>query len=667
MKKRILFFIAILVVTITPKSWADTAKTSTSDIVVLDPIVVTSSRIGRNLTEASYTVKTIGSEEIRKTNAKSVPDLLKTREGMYVYDDTGTGTGGRINMRGFWGGMSTHQLILVDGIPQNKGGDKLVDWDLIPLDNIERIEILRGPASALYGDNAMSGVINVITKRSGDLKTKTSFSCGTFNTQDYKISSSQSLEKIGYRLDINKKTTDGFRKHADYENINMAGKLDFSLSKTQNLLFDFGYHQKEIGAYPWSLTELQIAEDRRQARPGSENDTKTIKKTDFSMTYSQSMDKWLDFMGTFYYRYEDTESFYTSGSSPTSTQEELSDENTYGLLARTNLDVKILKMKHFFTTGMDLETNNLDSETYDAPNQIRSDIDGDYNADRYKVGLYLQDEINLTDPLKLILGIRYDWVQFDFSDLRNNGKSRERKMTDVNPKCGIVYTYWENSNLYANYSQAFRTPTLSQMFTYGSVSNPDLSAEKAQNYEFGVRHQFTDSLKTDVSLYWMEIDNEIWYDRSVRKYKNYGETLHKGLESSLNFEILDGVNLFANYTYTEAKNRNGTDDGKYLTNVPVHKGAFGLRFLSDYGFGTHLTLSSLGDSYVDSANNHNLCGYTTVDTGLSYTYKQISAFFNIDNLFDREYNSHGSKSLTGTKKFNPAPGRTFNFGVEVEF
>ena len=139
--------------------YAEEEQYDGSKIIELEPITVTASRIERRISEVPSSISIISEKDIQSSNAKSIPDLLKSVEGVYTYDYSGVGSVGVINMRGFYGGMSSHQLVLVDGIPQNKGKDKLVDWDLVSLDNVESVEVVRGPASALYGDNAMSGSI----------------------------------------------------------------------------------------------------------------------------------------------------------------------------------------------------------------------------------------------------------------------------------------------------------------------------------------------------------------------------------------------------------------------------------------------------------------------------------------------------------------------------
>jgi iron complex outermembrane receptor protein len=659
-KSKILILIGASILILANNAWAEGEEDIKTEFIALEPITITASRIERRLSEVSSSVSVVTESQIKDSNAKSIPDLLKDLEGIYMYDSSGVGTAGRINMRGFWGGMSTHQLILIDGIPQNKGKDKLVDWDLIPLENIERIE--------LYGDNAMSGVINIITKKPSDIpETKISAFYGSFNTQNYKFSTSGASKRIGYRFGVGSKLTDGFRKHCNYENLHLNGKLDYLINDTQNLRLSLGYHEKERGAYPWALSEAQIKEDRRQARPGTENDKSEDKKVDLSITHHWDIGEISNTEGIFYYRYEESESFYTSGSTENSTKEQLGDENTYGLLLRINTSSEILGIEHFFTAGVDIERNDFDYEEYAAPYQIRGNIRSDYGVARDKVGPYIQDEIEIFSPFKLILGLRYDLTEFDFNDRKDGINSKKKKMSKVTPRYGIVYNYGQDSSLYANYAQAFRTPTIGQMFAYGSYSNPDLNPEEAMNYEVGIRHRFNDYLKANVSLYWMKLDNEIWYDYTARKYDNYGETSHKGVEAGLEFKIIEGLTGFANYTYTRAKNESGNYKEKYLTNIPTHKGSFGLKLEAPFGLRANIVLSRVGSSYIDSENSDKLSSYTTVDTKITYEHKWLSVFLAIDNLFDKKYNSYGYKTSSGTKYFNPAPGRTFTFGAEVRF
>ncbi len=681
MVKRIFILAGIMILTVTEGIYAEEDNYSNANMIGLEPITVTASRTARRLSEIPSSASIISAQEITYSYSESVPDLLKNVEGVYSYDTSGVGTTGAVNMRGFYGGMSSHQLVLVDGIPQNKGKDKLVDWDLISLDNVERIEVVRGPASALYGDNAMSGVINIITKKpSGKPEAKVSVSYGSFDTQEYKASvsgayksednglpsSRQSHKQLGYLLGVSQKTTAGFRRHCDYDRTHIDGRLDYNINVAQKVQFLLDHYEKKRGALPWALSEAQIIQDRRQARPGTENDKSNETKSDASITHAWDVNDRTRTEATFYYKNSDADSFYTSGSTESTKKEQLENEDTYGVLLKGGFNQEIMGLAHEFTSGIDMERDNFDYEEYKAPYQERGALQQDYGVKRDKIGPYLQDEIKLINSLRLIPGVRYDRVDFDFDDRKSQSNSKTEKMSKVTPKCGIVYTYGKGSSAYFNYAEAFRTPTLGQMFTYGSSANPDLKPEEATNYEIGLRHYFNESFKANISLYWMELDNEIWYDYATRKYQNYGKTSHKGIETSLDFKIIKGVSGFLNYTYSRAKNENGDYSGKYLTNIPLHKASSGLSFATDFGFSWDLGVTYIGSSYIDPTNDNKLLSYTTVDTKISYKYKIMKIFLAIGNLFDKKYNSYGYVS-SDIKYFNPATGRTFAGGIEMKF
>lgn len=635
-----------------------------TNFIDLEAITVTALRGEGEILKVPSSVSVVLEEEIKESNAKSVPELLKDLQGIYIYDASGTGTAGRVNMRGFWGGMSTHQLILVDGIPQNSSEDKLVDWNLISLDNIERIEVVRGPNSALYGDTAMSGVINIITKGPRVIpETRMFSSYGSFNTQNYKLSTSGSSKKLGYYFNLGAKSTDGFRRHSNYKDIHLTGKLNFLVDDDQNLKMSLNYYDIRRGAHSWALTETQIEDDRRQGRPGTENDRSEVNKLNLDLTYQNNISDICQVEGTFYSRLKEEESFYTSSGG--STYEQLEDEDVYGLLAKMNISSEFFGTERSSIAGVDLERNDFDYEEFNAPSQIRGVMRKDYGVKKEKIGIYFQDEVLIFEPLKLIVGARYDLINFDFNNRQDGGNSSKKDMSKMTPKCGLVYNYQKNSNLYFNYARAFRTPTIGQIFTYSSA-NIGLNPEEAENYELGVHHQFFEKLKTNLTFYWMELDNEIWYSSDDSQYKNYGETSHKGIETGLNFTITERLSGFANYTYTRAKNESGAYQGKYLTNIPMHKGSLGIKLERASGLKINLTVTSIGSSYIDSLNEDKLMSYAIVDAKIGHEYKWGSFFMGIDNLLGKKYNSYGFKS-GATKKFSPAPERTFTFGIETKF
>ncbi|MDP2928033.1 MAG: TonB-dependent receptor plug domain-containing protein, partial [Candidatus Omnitrophota bacterium] len=362
MEKKICILLGLIMLVVSVDIYAEETQYSKAKVVELEPITVTASRAERRISEVPSNTSIISEKDIQSSNAKSIPDLLKDVGGINMYDSSGVGTAGAVNMRGFYGGMSSHQLVLVDGIPQNKGKDKLVDWDLISLDNIESIEVVRGPASALYGDNAMSGVINIITKKPKDKpEAKVYASYGSFNTQEYKTSISGAYKQLGILLGVSQKITDGFRKHCNYDRTHIGGRLDYNINDDQKVQFLLDYYKKKRGALPWALSEAQIAQDRRQARPGTENDKSDETKTDISITHAWDISSNAKTEEIFYYKYDNADSFYTGPNlTQNSQKEQLEDENAYGFMLKGSLNQEIMGLGHEFTSGIDLERDNFD-------------------------------------------------------------------------------------------------------------------------------------------------------------------------------------------------------------------------------------------------------------------------------------------------------------------
>ena len=665
MKKKYVFALLFLLVT---AGMVFAEDKPSAPVVNLERIVVTPSRIAKALSDVAAGMHIVTEEDLKNADAKTVPDALKNVEGVYAYDATGVGAGGTMNMRGFYGGMSSQHLVMIDGVPQNKGKDKLVNWDLIPVDNIERIEVMKGPASSLYGDNAMSGVINIITKKpAAGPHAGASFSYGSFATQTYGSYLSGTRDRLGYYLGVSSRLSNGFREHGDYENIVVYGRSTYAISDAQDLALSFDYSAKTQGAFPWALSATQIAQNRRVARPGTENDSTGADNFSVNPTFRWNIGGPTDLETSFYYRFGGMESFYTSGASQNTTREQIERENTYGLPVKLQTAAEIFGMEHSFVAGVDLERNDFAYEENSAPFQNRRGAPlSSYDVTKDKVGPYLQDDIEISDLFKCIAGVRYDRVAFFFCDRRVESNSRDKVMAKVDPSCGIVVTYQEGSELYGNFGKAFRTPTIGQMFTYSGSANIDLLPEESTNYEVGIRHNYGDRLRTSAGVYWMKIKNEIWYDTATRRYQNYGRTFHDGLEASADLKVTDGFSLFGNYAYTRAVNDSEELKNRFLTNVPINKGTAGVNIYTKSGVSAYVTSTWVGKAYIDQANDDTLGHYATVDTKVSYRYRWCEVFFSVYNLFDKEYNSSGYKSVR-VNYFTPEPGRTYAFGISGDF
>jgi iron complex outermembrane receptor protein len=680
------FFLLILLLSISlplrgeekdPPEKADTEKKKQPEKEQSKPkpkevvVVVTARRTESRASQTPSNVSIINADEIRSSSAVTVPEFISGLDGVTHYDSSGVGTAGRINLRGFWGGMSTHHLVLVDGIPQNGAQDKLVDWNVIPLENVERIEVVRGPASSLYGENAMAGVINIITKsQSKASETNLHSAYSNFNTFKVGFSVGKAAGNVDYILGFSHKSSDGFREYCNYGDLHFIGKMSVGIGSASDMTISLQHSLTDRGAYPWALEKSLLEDDRDQARPGTEDDEAEGSKTGLGMNYTVEFEKESALETILYIRNEREESFYTRGPDGSFTKELTDNEDILGGIVKYTFKPEFWGKDHSFVIGMDLEQSVFDGKQYDAPFKVRGAIQSDYKAVRDKLGLYAEDEISIDDNCKLLFGVRQDYVSFDFTDRLNSGNSDDAAMSAFNLKLGVVYTYKQgqkrDSSIYGNVSQAFRAPTLGQMFTYGA-SNSDLKPEKAINYELGIRHHFGGSYTVRLTAYWLDLDNEIWYDSSTTSYENYGKTSHAGIEAGFDAWLADSLKLFATYTYTLTENETDPNKGKELVGIPNHSGMIGADYMTKYGWGCRLTAKFVGTSYLDSGNIGKLAAYSVLDARVQYKSDNMSFFTEITNLLDKEYNSYGYRLSSGTEYFSPVPGRVYSVGINYTF
>src|SRR3990172_6040266 len=229
----------------------------------LDTIVVTATRTDENVEKLPSSVTVITEEDISDSTAATVQDILENVEGLIIRDLYGTGTKSTVDSRGFARGVNT--VVLIDGRRVNEIDLSGVDWNLIPLENVERIEVVRGTGSVLYGDNATSGVINIITKKG---KTETTSidvegQMESFSGSSENLSISGRGEKYDYYLFGKTRKTDGYRDNGGFSANDLIGRLALTPSDSFYLDLSGGTHSDSQGL-PGGLTEAELDADRRQ-------------------------------------------------------------------------------------------------------------------------------------------------------------------------------------------------------------------------------------------------------------------------------------------------------------------------------------------------------------------------------------------------------------------
>ena len=200
----------------------------------LDEIVVTASKYEEKLSEAPVSIEVIDEEEIKQKNAKNTADLLRDIAGIDVNDYGGVVGSKNISIRG---SSSKQVLILIDGVKMNNHQNGVFDLGQVSIEQIERIEVVRGAASALYGANAVGGVVNIITKSgSQEPETITNVGYGSFGSQTYDLIHRGKDERLGYNVSFSKRESDGHRENSELAQENIFTKFNYDLNNYSDLL-----------------------------------------------------------------------------------------------------------------------------------------------------------------------------------------------------------------------------------------------------------------------------------------------------------------------------------------------------------------------------------------------------------------------------------------------
>ena len=646
------------------------AMAETGKDVTLGEVVVTATRGEQRIERVPANVTVIDEEDIKNSNAKNVVDLLRHEEGIVVRDLLGNGKTSQVDLRGFGEAAPANTLVLVDGRRVNEIDLSGVDWMQIPLGQIERIEIVRGAGSVLYGDNAVGGVINIITKvPSEKLRVATGISAASYGHNKEEVSISGGHENIAASLFASYEETDGYRDNNEFRAKDVGGKIVFD--PTEFLTFNLsGSHHADDFGLPSSLTETEEATDRKATTTPLDNAETTDEYVKFG--FDLNLGTYGNIVTDVSYRDRRSEEAFESF---TFASERNTD--TWGVTPRYVWNGEILDHANTLIAGGDFYWSEQDVESLLgaplAPLAV-SDIERD------SCGFYFNDEFSLIENLILSVGTRRERVKYDLS-LR--GISPPSALDDTVTErenaysAGLTFLYGGGSSIFARANRSFRFPLTEEVvvpnYFAGQIQvNPDMKPQTGRHYEFGVRHHFTPQVQGNVTLFRAEIEDEIFFDATTFSNTNHPETLHQGVEIGGKVDLFARLTLYGNYTYTKATFEKDPFNGNDVPAVPRHKGNLGFRVYNLLeGLMLSVDYNYVGSSYAisDQANMfEKVDQYYTIDARLTYGWKGLKAFVGVNNLTDQEYTEYAAiGGMPTTLKLYPAPERNWVGGLEFTF
>ncbi|MFC1508775.1 TonB-dependent receptor [Candidatus Omnitrophota bacterium] len=645
----------------------------------LEKIIVTPFRTETSISEITKGVMVISKEEIKSSGATYLPELLKGQSGIAVTDQIANPKGIKLDIRGFGDSSASNILVLIDGRRTNQIDLSGVDWGQIDLNSIERIEIVRGPSTVLYGDNASAGVINIITKKgtSDEPTIAIDTILGSHQFKKMLTSLNVSSKLIDYFLSYSHQESDGYRVNSEYWDNNFFTKAVACPTDVLEIELSTGYHRDHYGL-PGALypNEIEALGRRGTIYPYDEGFTSdyfitTVPKLSFSIGDNDAL---LSFFNSCRERRSNTLTVYASGASEYETVHYIT---TYELRPKLEFNCLWGSIDNQLIAGVDYlhAKDNILSG-----NRINSQQD---ETDVYKetFGVYLHDNVELQDKFLLNTGGRLEWADYTFDQKGLVAAYESKSIKEKAFELGFGYKHSDASQAYFDYSRSYRLPNTEECYSnkylwggteYGGL-NASISHQESNNYELGIRHNYMDYMDLSADIFLMDVKNEIYYDMNTFTNTNYRpKARHYGFELEGSFDLLDArLRPFMSLTLQESFFKGGTYAGKQIPFVPKTQFSIGTEFLPLPIEKLNLTiaLDYVGSRYAinDLTNTYpKLKSYTTFSTKMTYTVKNGDLWLSVKNLFNRKYSEYGIIGSQG-QAYYPSPERIFRAGVSLKF
>ena len=618
-------------------------------------VVIGKSENVNSISDIPANVVVIDQEDIQASGATTLTSLLRSRAGIQVSD---TNSGPVFSLRGFTGDQAAHNtLILVDGRKLNKPDLSAPQLSSILISQIERVEVLSGSAGVLYGDQAVGGVINIITKKDTEPHGEVSGSVGSNKSYSGSVYvSNQISDNWSYSLTASQNNSDNYRDHNDRETGSLLARVDFS-QEDKEFYTEVSYYDNNL-EYPSRLTKAQYQENPKQTPTTTDYGHEITSAV--RLGYKQDLSsKWLAKGDV---SFDDTSS---SGKSWGSPFKKKNDQLEVMLHLERVLATEVGQGNVLFGMGYNRSDFDYFSSYIDRENvqQVSS--------------LYTQINYPVSEAVTVITGGRYSKAEDDIKDKNtySAGGSLDEDATAL--ELGANYKPNQNVRFYLRGGSNFRFAKVDEQ-AYTSPGVVGLKPQKGVSIEAGFDYLGNDYL-IKVDTYNLKLKDEIVFDSSAKKpvggtsngaNVNAEESERYGGSIYVDKYLIGDLLIGAEYTYTDAEYTKGSNKGKELPWVAKHTG----RGFTSYEFINDWTLFAeavyVGKKYANSDNGNvteKLDDYWLGNFAITYVRNDFSANLRVDNAFDKKYAENVTYSSWSGLGYYPGNGREFKLTASYQF
>jgi iron complex outermembrane receptor protein len=633
----------------------------------LGPIIITPTRTEQPENKSSATVYVMSAQDIKTSGAVTTSELLRGIPGVQIDDLFGNGTQVNISVRGFSATANANTLVLVNGRQLNHGDTAGPDLHHVFPKDIERIEVMVGSAGALYGDQAVGGVINIITKKSVENFHRVSVRSGSFDYAGVEFNSSRQItSSLGYRLSAEAFETDHYRDHNAEENFNFSGVLEYT--KKNNAFFIEAQKIDDELELPGALVKADYEEDPTQINSGFANDFINEDTSVYRLGYKLGFGA-QDFS-------VDATSRETDADVRQSFQNTPSPMDGFIDRKHESVNPKLsgIIMPGFempYVIGIDLERADFDLEI---PNQFfTTEASNEQQID----SLYFQVMPKLTEMLQLTFGMRSASLE---NELNYFDALSTEVDTDIDDditvaELGLAYYIDQQTRVSVRYDENFRFAKIDEFSQ--TLAPTILDTQTGESFEIGI-DMTRGNQQVVISVYQLDLEDEIEFDPTLGPDFGFGpiglntnldKTRRQGLALSWLSQISSDFALKTELGLVDAKFESGIFKGNDISGVADQIASLRGDYQITNFVATYLEVNYTGPMYAqgDNANQSGkIDSVTVINAGIGYQYKVWDLSFRINNLADEEYADFITDFGFGSA-YQPSPERNFTLTAGYRF
>jgi len=627
----------------------------------------------------------INQKDLKEYKNTPIQDILDQKTGIKsrsIYGSNSSGSKTTIDIRGMGAQAKSNVLILINGQRLNNIDMSEIDFAGIPIESIDKVEIYKGSsASVLYGDGAIGGAINIITKPAVSTKfvNNASVKAGSFNYRELSWNYSKTFDNYTISTYLNNVITDGYRDHNEQQQTNFSSELRHSTTANDHF-FQISLNDQNMNT-PGDRSQTQIYTDRK----GTDTPNDYIKSDGgsflYGLTHKINNEKNFVFDGSV--RVKDSYSDLQSSSSPSYTEIFL---RNYQFTPRINSISYLFGKLCNCTYGVDLQYADYYSHRKKNQTSIPLHV---YDAWQTTKSIYAQHSFELTNNALLGAGFRIQKNQMaigdhldtnapDYAGWQTEHLRFSDQETNFATNIGLEYSFPKKIVFYGRLGNGFRYPNIDDRIGGSGGTSLDLNTQKTKDFEIGAKNNIG-NFNYDFSTFIIEGKNELAYDSDAFENINMNSTRRYGIELFTKHKLSNTIKISNNFTFVKAKYTSG-DQGTYATDFEDNE----IPLVPPYSIDTSIEWKISNYSKITSSIKYQdkmrmesddenfqpkIPSYVIANLSIGSAFNQFFSSLSINNIFDETYYNYAvaSSSTKGTYNVYPLPGREIIFTIGTRF